>query len=120
MKTRDRTPDCICIYPPPNLTLLPTRYLIPNILCDFLANVFEIHPHYCIYVSFALMNSGPKYSYTTIFFLINSHVGEHLSCFQFWPIMNNVALSIQLHVLCGHVFPFFLGKYLNERNYWIT
>ena len=68
MKTRDRTPDYICIYPSLNLPLLPIRYLIPNVLCDFLANVFEIHPFYCIYVSFALMNSGPKYIYTTIFF----------------------------------------------------
>lgn len=39
-------------------------------------------------------------------------VDKYLSCFQFFDIINRATMKILYKSLHGHVFSFFLGKYL--------
>lgn len=99
---------CVCYW-----------YVLPNILClTSYHNVFEIHPFYCMY--FVCLYWWVVVHGVVIPQFFYPFTSWWTFGFQFWAIMNNVALNIQLPVLCGHTFRFFLGKYSDEKNYWIT
>lgn len=75
-------------------------------------NKDQIYISFCAIILYFLLwlNNSPVYGYTTFVYLVLC--GWTFGLFPPLAIMNSTTVNIHVQSLCGHMFSFLLGKYL--------